>query len=238
MYGEIGLSFISSNKSTIPLTSRSIILSSFLISGGGGGNCVFQALFGGIYTDDERLCIKRGNGGVLFIDEAYALGNKEKRDSFAKECIDTLCEGLSDHKDQLMVIIAGYETDLKNCFFAYNQGLNSRFPWRFKTDDYKAPELNKIFQKKINDAGWSLKEEIPDKWFESKMDTFTFYGRDMETLLAKTKIAHGRRVFCKPKEEKMKLTMKDIKRGYDMFIDNNEVKERNNKNCHIEHMYL
>ena len=73
----------------------------------------------------------------MFIDEAYALGNREKRDSFAKECIDTLCEGLSDHKDKLMVIIAGYEEDLDKCFFAYNQGLNSRFPWRFKTDDYK-----------------------------------------------------------------------------------------------------
>jgi hypothetical protein len=182
--------------------------------------------------------IKDALGGVLFIDEAYALGNKEKRDSFAKECIDTLCEGLSDHKGELMVIIAGYESDLKNCFFAYNQGLNSRFPWRFKTDDYNASELNKIFQKKINDAGWCLKEEIPGEWFESKMDTFTFYGRDMETLLSKTKIAHGRRVFCKPKEDKMKLTMVDIKRGYDMFIDNNEVKERNNKNGNIKHMYL
>jgi len=185
-----------------------------------------------------RDVIKDALGGVLFIDEAYALGNQEKRDSFAKECIDTLCEGLSDHKDQLMVIIAGYETDLKNCFFAYNQGLNSRFPWRFKTDDYKAGELNKIFKKKIIDAGWSLKEDIPDQWFEPKMDTFTFYGRDMETLLAKTKIAHGRRVFCKPKEEKMKLTMKDISKGYDMFIDNNEVKDRNNKKGFIEHMYL
>jgi len=54
-----------------------------------------------------RDVIKDALGGVLFIDEAYALGNKEKRDSFAKECIDTICEGLSDHKDQLMVIIAG-----------------------------------------------------------------------------------------------------------------------------------
>ena len=51
-------------------------------------------------------------GGVLFIDEAYALGNEEKRDSFAKECIDTLCEALSDHKDEIMVIIAGYENEL------------------------------------------------------------------------------------------------------------------------------
>jgi len=182
--------------------------------------------------------IKEALGGVLFIDEAYALGNKEKRDSFAKECIDTLCEALCDHKEQLMVIIAGYEKDLTNCFFAYNQGLNSRFPWRFKTDDYKAPELNQIFQKKIKDIGWSLKEDVPDKWFEPKMDTFIFYGRDMETLLAKTKIAHGRRVFCKPKEEKMKLTMIDIERGYAMFIDNNEVKNRTKKNDMPDHMYI
>jgi len=80
--------------------------------------------------------IKECTGGVLFIDEAYALGNPEKRDSFAKECIDTLCEALSDNKDNLMVIIAGYEKELKECFFAYNHGLESRFTCRFNTDDY------------------------------------------------------------------------------------------------------
>ena len=61
--------------------------------------------------------IKDSLGGVLFIDEAYALGNVEKRDSFAKECIDTLCEGLSDHKNDLMLIIAGYKDELERCFF-------------------------------------------------------------------------------------------------------------------------
>jgi hypothetical protein len=185
-----------------------------------------------------RDVIKNALGGVLFIDEAYALGNQEKRDSFAKECIDTICEGLSDHKGELMVIIAGYEDDLKKCFFSYNQGLNSRFPWRFKTDNYKGSELNQIFQKKVIDAGWTLIEKIPDLWFDSKMDMFTFYGRDMETLLSKTKIAHGRRVFCKPQEEKMKLTMKDVEKGYDMFIDNNEVKGRDTKRNKIDHMYI
>ena len=183
-----------------------------------------------------RDVISEALGGVLFIDEAYALGNPEKRDSFAKECIDTLCEALSDNKDKLMVIIAGYEEDLKKCFFAYNQGLNSRFPWRFKTDDYKAPELNKIFQKKVNDAGWSIKNELKDVWFEDKMESFPFYGRDMETLLAKIKIAHGRRVFCKPKSEKTKLIMKDIEKGYKMFVENNEEKKK--KSNAIEHMYL
>jgi SpoVK/Ycf46/Vps4 family AAA+-type ATPase len=185
-----------------------------------------------------RDVIKDALGGVLFIDEAYALGNPEKRDSFAKECIDTLCEGLSDHKDKLMVIIAGYEEDLKKCFFAYNQGLNSRFPWRFKTDDYKAGELNKIFQKKVIDAGWSLKEEIPDTWFEPKMDTFKFYGRDMETLLSKTKIAHGRRVFCKPKDEKTKIVMKDIEKGYKMFVEVGDKNDNNSTKNLLHHMYL
>ena len=48
-----------------------------------------------------------------------------------------------------MVIIAGYEEELKNCFFAYNQGLDSRFTWRFKTDDYTYEELFLIFKKKV-----------------------------------------------------------------------------------------
>ncbi len=56
-------------------------------------------------------------GGVLFIDEAYAMANSYEDDSFSKECIDTLCEALSDHKNNLMVIIAGYENELNNSFF-------------------------------------------------------------------------------------------------------------------------
>ena len=184
-----------------------------------------------------RDVIKDCLGGVLFIDEAYALGNREKRDSFAKECIDTLCEGLSDNKDKLMVIIAGYEEDLDKCFFAYNQGLNSRFPWRFHTDDYKADELNKIFAKKVKEIGWSLEKEIKNSWFEGKMDYFKFYGRDIETLLAKTKIAHGRRVFCKDESEKRVITQKDVDKGFEMFTDNKEVKNRADKQSFIPFMY-
>ena len=186
-----------------------------------------------------RDVIKNAIGGVLFIDEAYALGNPEKRDSFAKECIDTLCEGLSDNKDNLMVIIAGYEDELNKCFFAYNQGLDSRFTWRFNTDDYKYDELFLIFNKKVNDIGWKLDEKINKSWFENKMDYFTFYGRDIETLLAKVKIAHGRRVFCLPIEKKMIINLKDLNNGLDMFLDNNEVKSRkDNMSKHIlAHMY-
>jgi len=175
-----------------------------------------------------RDVIKDALGGVLFIDEAYALGNREKRDSFAKECIDTLCEGLSDHKDELMVIIAGYEKDLRDCFFSFNQGLDSRFTWRFKTDDYDAKELRAIFRKKVKDINWSFENDDVGKeeWFKENIDYFKFYGRDMETLLSKVKISHGRRVFCLSKEKKTVLTQKDLEAGFDKFTDNDEVKNR------------
>lgn len=167
-------------------------------------------------------------GGVLFIDEAYALGNEEKRDSFAKECIDTLCEALSDHKHELMVIIAGYEKELKNCFFNYNQGLESRFTWRFQTDDYNCDELREIFHKKVKECGWSFDniDNLESGWFKEKMNYFKYYGRDMETLFAKTKIAHSRRVFCRPKSEKTKITVEDLEKGYKLYLQNDEVKNR------------
>ena len=186
--------------------------------------------------------IKDSLGGVLFIDEAYALGNTEKRDSFSKECIDTLCEALSDHKDDLMVIIAGYEKDLNECFFAYNDGLDSRFTWRFKIDDYTAEDLRDIFAKKVKDFGWSIQEneEIKAEWFEKNMKYFKYYGRDMETLFSKTKIAHSRRVFCKPENVKTKITMKDLENGFEMYSSNDEVKKRADKDeiKVIQNMYL
>tara|TARA_X000000950_G_scaffold271339_1_gene352305 strand:+ start:4190 stop:5650 length:1461 start_codon:yes stop_codon:yes gene_type:complete len=181
--------------------------------------------------------IKNSLGGVLFIDEAYALGNTEKRDSFAKECIDTLCEGLSDHKNNLMVIIAGYEEELNKCFFAYNQGLDSRFTWRYNTDSYDCHELNLIFSKKLKDIGWTFKEKIPDSWFEDKMDYFKYFGRDMETLLAKVKIAHGRRVFCKKKSVKKQVSLKDMNNGFKLYLNNNEVQSRKKEN-YFSNMYV
>ena len=171
-------------------------------------------------TDVIKECL----GGVLFIDEAYALGNSEKRDTFSKECIDTLCEALSDHKDNLMVIVAGYETELNECFFSSNQGLNSRFTWRFKTDDYSAEDLYNIFVKKVKNAGWDFLEKekasINIKWFEKNKSSFVFYGRDIETLFAKIKIAHSRRVFCLDEEFKKKITLKDMDKGHEIFLKN------------------
>jgi ATP-dependent 26S proteasome regulatory subunit len=189
-----------------------------------------------------RDVVKDSLGGVLFIDEAYALGNEEKRDSFSKECIDTLCEALSDHKDNLMVIIAGYETDLNNCFFNYNQGLNSRFTWRFKTDEYTGDDLYKIFLKKVSEGGWSLAEDskIDTKWFEKNKGHFKFYGRDIETLFAKTKIAHSRRVFCLDQSVKKFLILKDLDKGLEIYLRNEDSKnkEKERYKSIISSMYL
>ena len=175
-----------------------------------------------------RDAIKEAMGGVLFIDEAYALGNSEKRDSFAKECIDTLCEALSDNKADLMVIIAGYENELKECFFNYNQGLESRFTWRFKTDEYNYEDLYNIYIKKVNEIGWQIDDNsgITKEWFKKNNDYFKFYGRDIETILAKTKIAHSRRVFCKPENEKRKIILKDLENGLKIYLKNEDIKNR------------
>lgn len=171
--------------------------------------------------------IKESLGGVLFIDEAYALGNPENKDSFAKECIDTLCDALSEHKDQLMVIIAGYEEELKKCFFSFNQGLDSRFTWRFKTDNYKPDELMKIFEKKVLEAGWYVNHgDLSEEWFVDNADYFKYYGRDIETLFAKVKIAHSRRVFCSKPEDKTVITKKDLDNGLKLYLSNDAVKER------------
>ena len=184
--------------------------------------------------------VNKALGGVLFIDEAYALGNPEKRDSFAKECLDTLCEALSDHKDELMVIIAGYERDLKQCFFAFNQGLDSRFTWRFKTDDYNNDELRQIFHKKVRDIGWKMEnDDIPTlDWFKKNKEYFKYYGRDMETLLSKVKIAHSRRVFCLEDHVKRVLTQKDLDLGFEKFLKNDEVKNRKEDRSFYGRMYI
>jgi SpoVK/Ycf46/Vps4 family AAA+-type ATPase len=178
-----------------------------------------------------RDVIKESIGGVLFIDEAYALGNAEKRDSFAKECIDTLCEALSDNKGDLMVIIAGYENELKECFFDYNQGLNSRFVWRFKTDEYNYEDLYNIFIKKVKEIGWNIHENagIKNEWFKKNIEYFKYYGRDIETILAKTKIAHSKRVFCKPENEKRNIILKDLENGFQIYLKNDDIKNRKNE---------
>ena len=137
-----------------------------------------------------------------------------------------------------MVIIAGYEKELNTSFFSYNPGLNSRFTLRFKTDDYKPVELMEIFRKKVNETGWSLEQNaISEGWFKHNIAYFKYFGRDMETLFAKVKIAHSRRVFCLPKENKTKISSIDLDNGLMLFLENDEVKSRKPDNF-ISSMYL
>jgi hypothetical protein len=161
-------------------------------------------------------------GGVLFIDEAYSLANEDREDIYSKECLDTLCESLSDHKDELMVIIAGYEDEMNNRFFTANKGLESRFIWRFKIDQYNAVELMRIFTLIVIQSGWSLLDEIKtnEKWFQEKKDKFKGLGRDMEVLFTYTKMAHSLRIYGKDIELKKKICLEDMDQGYKMFLDN------------------
>ena len=102
--------------------------------------------------------IDEADGGVLFIDEAYALGNTEKRDSYAKECIDTINQNLSENK-QFVCIIAGYPDELDRCFFSWNRGLQRRFPFRYRIDGYTSLEMRDIFVKKIDDMHFKMDNE-------------------------------------------------------------------------------
>ena len=164
-------------------------------------------------------------GGVIFLDEAYSLGHKEGSDSFSKECADTLCEALSDNRENLMFIIAGYEKELENNFFSLNQGLESRFVWRFKIDNYTHKDLWQIFQLKVSKLGvvdgWTMDADLiknGEDWFKKKHESLSGLGRDVDTLLFKTKIAHSRRMYGKMPDVKCQIGMADLNAGYDMFM--------------------
>jgi len=181
-----------------------------------------------------RGVIKDCLGGVLFIDEAYSLVSD---DQFSSECIDTLCEALSDHKDELMVIVAGYEEQMKRVFFKSNPGLESRFIWRFKMPGYSAKEMRGIFEKKVADAGWAA-EGVTLGWFEDKTKNFAHFGRDMEMLFIYTKVAHSRRIYgLEPGIAIPKLiSANDLEEGFRMFTENSF--HENNCPVAISMMYV
>jgi hypothetical protein len=173
-----------------------------------------------------RALIEDCLGGVLFIDEAYSLGNIHNNDCFSNECIDVLCEALSDHKNDLMVIIAGYENELNTQFFTMNSGLSSRFIWRFHIDNYTTGELLLILKKKVEENGWNFAENPSFKWLEDKKETFPNFGRDMELLFFYIKISHGRRIYGKEAEIRKMITLDDLDNGYKMFVANSKNKEK------------
>lgn len=95
-------------------------------------------------------------GGVLFIDEAYSLYRGEQ-DSFGLEAIDTLVKGMEDHRDELVVVLAGYSNEMAQ-FLTANSGLASRFANTIEFPDYTAEELLKITHLQAEGKGYKLDE--------------------------------------------------------------------------------
>ena len=172
-----------------------------------------------------KKAVEDAIGGVLFIDEAYSL---QPDDIFAKECIDTLCECMSFHKNDLMVIVAGYEKDLEESIFKINRGMRSRFLWDFSLHEYTPVELYSIFRTKIERQDkWELDvKQIDDQWFIDHKSNFQYNGRDMELLFTYVKIAHSHRVYGKPTNEKYAITKEDLNEGLEMLLQNRKTNDK------------
>ncbi len=99
---------------------------------------------------------KSALGGVLFIDEAYAITNDGS--SYGQECIDILVKLIEDYRGEILVILAGYSKEM-NDFMKANSGLESRFPLKIDFPDYSAEELFEIGKNMISKKGFSLSED-------------------------------------------------------------------------------
>ena len=101
--------------------------------------------------------IEKALGGVLFIDEAYALNNKSEND-FGQEAIDTLLKAMEDHRDDLVVIVAGYD-GLMDQFIHSNPGLESRFNRYLHFDDYSIDEMLDILDLQLKKGQYQLTKD-------------------------------------------------------------------------------
>jgi len=188
--------------------------------------------------------IDEAAGGVLFIDEVYSLGsggNSDRTDSFAKEAIDTLNQNLSENGDKFICIIAGYPDEIERCFFAQNEGLKRRFPFKYSIDKYSAKELTHIFDFKVHEIKWSFDDSIKldevEKFIEKNKKSFEHFGGDIENLLLNIKIKHSNRVFGKNPNIRKKINMDDIRNAFEEFqrVRKEKVKELPQ---HVKDMFL
>ena len=146
--------------------------------------------------------IESALGGVLFIDEAYSLYRGEQ-DSFGLEAIDTLVKGMEDHRDELVVILAGYTREMET-FLTANSGLASRFPNKIEFPDYTAVELLQITQVLAKNKGYTLAEACTEpllgyyaRWQESDART-AGNGRLARNTLEKAIFHQSRRLVAEP----------------------------------------
>ena len=146
--------------------------------------------------------IESALGGVLFIDEAYSLYRGEQ-DSFGLEAIDTLVKGMEDHRDELVVILAGYTREMET-FLTANSGLASRFPNRIEFPDYTAVELLQITQVLAKSKGYTLAEACTEpllgyyaRWQAADART-AGNGRLARNTLEKAIFHQSRRLVAEP----------------------------------------
>ena len=109
----------------------------------------------------KRL-IQKAKGGVLFIDEAYSITENEKSDSYGRECLTELTKALEDYRDDLVVIVAGYD-DLMKKFFESNPGLKSRFNYFIEFEDYTVNQMFEIFLSYCKNEDYILQESAAER---------------------------------------------------------------------------
>lgn len=103
--------------------------------------------------------VKKAMGGVLFIDEAYALTYKRSENDFGWEAVDTLTKAMEDYRDDLVIIVAGYPKRMAS-FIDSNPGFKSRFNRFIQFPDYDGAELFGIYKKMLADVGFTADEEV------------------------------------------------------------------------------
>lgn len=160
--------------------------------------------------------IQKAIGGVLFIDEAYALNGKSEND-FGQEAIDTILKAMEDHRDDLVVIVAGY-TDLMDRFIHSNPGLESRFNRFLLFEDYTPDEMLDIFKMQCKKGCYQLsdgvEELVRDYITEENGDPETFgNARGVRNIFEHILVAQNNRLAAMEtvtKEDLMTLTQDDV----------------------------
>jgi hypothetical protein len=179
-----------------------------------------------------KKVIEEANGGVLFIDEAYSLTSGSGRDtSYGKECIDTLNQELSENRSNLVVIIAGYENDIKQQFFAINPGLARRFPFRYVLNEYTKDEMKDIFLRMLRlQDNLYLSSDIQNndiKELFTDMDYFSNCGGDIENLITQIEFANNKRSLGKHPNIKGVFIKDDLIKGLEQYKAHKKKKENN-----------
>lgn len=143
--------------------------------------------------------IQKALGGILFIDEAYALTANRGENDFGQEAVDTLLKAMEDNRDDLAVIVAGYP-DLMEDFLSSNPGLRSRFNKFIFFDDYTPEELLGIFDFRCKKAGYTATEEAREyvaeyfkQRYETRDETFA-NGRDVRNFLERAMVFQANRL--------------------------------------------